>query len=401
MKTFRPLHLRIHCAAALLVLSCGGANAEPYVPASDTRILARVPAALLEDPTLKRLRDEHGRAPDDLSVATDLAWRYLALARRTGALRYLGYAEAALRIWWTARTPPTPVLALRASIAQSWHEFDRSLEDLERLLMRDPRNATAWLMASTIQKVTGRPVDALGSCRVLRRTGTPLLHAACRANALSMTARARRAYEVLDTFLGESKMAAPGERQWALWVLAGLAAELELHGAADEHYAQALAVATPDLNLLVAYADHLLDTGRPRAALDLLDGLERKAPAVLRRAIALTRLSDPEVSTEVDWLRTHFADLRLRGDAGQAGDEARFELYVLGNSERALELAASNFEIHREGSDIRLLLDAALEARLTESAKQAIAWLDTIGYTSPAFELRRERFTAMMAKGKT
>lgn len=377
------------------------ASAQPYVPASDSTVLAQVPTALLQDSTLRALRTEHRNDPANLDVAARLGWRYVALARRTGAQRYLGYAEAALTAWTESDAPPPEMLMLRASIAQSRHEFDRALEDLRRILLHNPRNAGAWLMLSTIQKVTGRPLAALQSCEPLRRMSTPLLHAACRANASSMTAGAARAYDNLDAIALASDAATAGERQWALWVLASLASDLNMRDEADRHYAHALTAGTPDLNLIIACADHMLDTGRPQAALELLEGLERTAPAALRRAIAFKRLGEPAVAAMRDWLQTHFADLRLRGDSGQAGDEARFELHVLERPQAALDLARNNFEIHRESRDIRLLLDAGLASRRPNALVKARDWLKDVGYAGPMIDVRLKALDAMNRERNT
>ena len=115
---------------------------------------------------LRRLRDQLARAPTDMAQAVAVAGRYIELGQSQTDPRYYGYAQAALAPWWGLADPPSEVLLLRAAIRQSRHEFDPALQDLSRLLEKDPRDPQAWLMQAVILIVRGdyrgRPASLRG-----------------------------------------------------------------------------------------------------------------------------------------------------------------------------------------------------------------------------------------------
>ena len=94
------------------------AGAAPFVPADDAQVLERLPVRA-GDPVareLRALRAVLAGDPNSQSAALDLAWRYFELAMSEGDPRYIGYAEAALRPWWTLPAPPAPVLTPSATV---------------------------------------------------------------------------------------------------------------------------------------------------------------------------------------------------------------------------------------------------------------------------------------------
>src|SRR5436190_18732316 len=88
-------------ACTIAALWCSALAAAPYKPTEDRTVLERLPVRPT-DPVqreLKELRRVFEAAPGVPGPAVDLARRYLALAHETGALRYIGYAEAAVAAW--------------------------------------------------------------------------------------------------------------------------------------------------------------------------------------------------------------------------------------------------------------------------------------------------------------
>lgn len=388
-RTALPMHVAIAFAGLMLIVafalvdtdaSSGSRSSSnsTFMPESGDEVLARLPAGLAMNERdagdLSAMRIKLEENPKDVETATTLATRYIDAARKTGALRYLGYAEAALAPWWHGReSAPPRVLMARATVLQARHEFEASLSDLSKVLKARPRDAAAWLTTSTIFKVLGRASDALAACRPLARTAGALLTAACRANASAMTPHAGSAHTALTSLLDRSSDKPAGHRQWALWVHATLSAELGHDAMASDSFKRALNVTSPDLNLVLSYADFLLDTDRPKDALEFLDdaagpGRQTHTSVTLRREMAATALQRRSSADALAQLRMHFQELALRGDGGQAGDEARFEFYVLGNTPRALKLALRNFEVHREPRDARLLMDVASASGIADEA---------------------------------
>jgi hypothetical protein len=74
-------------------------------------------------------------------------------------------------------------------------------------------------------------------------------------------------------------------------------------------------------------------------------------------------------------LEARFAAIRLRGDVPHLREEARFELLLQEDAERALELARQNWARQRGPTDARILLEAALAARAPEAAGPVLEWL--------------------------
>ena len=116
------------CALIALVLlgSAGLARvqASPYVPSSDSVVLAELPAGTrYSDLAARRLARER------LDVAVPLAQFYIQQSRVSGDLRYLGYADAVLAPWLNQRPPAPEALVLHATVQQSRHEFDRRARD--------------------------------------------------------------------------------------------------------------------------------------------------------------------------------------------------------------------------------------------------------------------------------
>jgi tetratricopeptide (TPR) repeat protein len=177
---------------AAAVLAAGVAAAEPFVPADDARVLARVPVTSGSDRAeLRTMRERLASSPQDLDLAAALARRYIALGRTDADPRYNGWAQAALQPWWEMAEPPIAVLVLRATILQNRHEFEAALQDLDLALARAPRNAQAWLTKATILRVEGKPREAAASCASLFGLTETLSAITCLGDAMSLAGKAQ------------------------------------------------------------------------------------------------------------------------------------------------------------------------------------------------------------------
>ena len=89
--------LFIFFAMVLLCAVClPRAHAGPYIPSSDSTVLAELPPGTRHvDVSARRL------AQGRVDVAIPLAQFYIQQSRLSGDLRYLGYAEAVLTPWVT------------------------------------------------------------------------------------------------------------------------------------------------------------------------------------------------------------------------------------------------------------------------------------------------------------
>ena len=111
----------------LLLLAASAATAAPFVPASDSQVLERLPARA-SDPRaqgLQALRLAWRQQPADVDRVVRLAERYFDAVATEVDPRYIGYAQAALAPWWELLAPPAPVRLLRAKLLQFAHRFEK------------------------------------------------------------------------------------------------------------------------------------------------------------------------------------------------------------------------------------------------------------------------------------
>lgn len=360
------------------IACCGAAAAQaaPTIPLDGQTVLETVPRR--GDPVqqeLRRLRAELQAKPNDLALATATARRYIALGRAETDPRYLGYAEAALQPWWRQAAPPAEVRLLRATLLQSTHQFTPALADLKAVLADDPRNGQAWLTQATVQTVQGDYAAATASCARISGLSVDLVAITCITNIGAMTGKAERSEQLLQLTLERSANAQDELKVWALTLLAEMAQRRGNNAVAESRFRQALAMSPRDSYLLGAYADLLLEQRRSADVLTLLRGQERIDALLLRRALALQQAGQRSaVQTDVAELAARFDAAAQRGDNVHQRERARFELLLRGDAVTALALARKNWAVQKETADLRIYLQAALQARDAQAAKPVIAW---------------------------
>jgi len=370
--------LRVLVGMVLIAATSAPVAAAPFVPEFDNQVLERLPFTP-SDPVLRRLRELNSqliRSPDNLPLAILLAQGYLELGRVTGDPRYGGYAQAALAPWWDAAEAPQEVLVLRATLHQRMHEFDVALGDLATVLNVNPRNAQARLMRATVLQVQGVYDKAREDCRKLQDLAQRLVWTACLASVNGATGRLRDSYEQLRSALDAHPGAQPQLQSWVLTSLAEMAARAGMMPEAEADFRRALALDSADYYLLGAYADYLLDNGRPEEVLALLRDKTAADPLLLRYALASQAQHSKELPAQVEQLRDRFAASRLRGDRVHLREEARFTLHLLNAPIAALKGAEENWQVQKEPADVRILLEAALAARDAATVEAVREWLN-------------------------
>ena len=351
--------MKVLLLLAMLVTAVPAAAA-PYVPSADDQVLERLPEKT--DPSLKalkRLRAAQSADPRNLDLAAAYARRAIEVARQSGDPRFLGAAEAALAPWWSDAQAPTAALLLRATIRQSQHDFDGALADLDRVIARSG-DGQALLTRATVLTVQGRYLEARADCARLARRTVPLVVAACDAGPATLSGHAQAAYERLVALVSQPVVDA-GVHSWALTLAGELAARNGDAAAAEAHFRAARALDPRDAYLKAAYADFLLDQGRPREVLPLLADDARNDTLLLRLALAEQRLPATQAAYAAhrDELAARFDAARRRGDVVHRREEARFRLEIAGDPAGALALARDNYAVQREPADLDVLADAA------------------------------------------
>ena len=360
--------------ALLLVSSTAAA---PYVPAADDEVLERLPSKP-NDPAMREIRGMREalvRDPRNLDLAIGLARRYFEQAGAQGDPRYVGYAQAALKPWWDLPQPPTRVLVMRATLRQYRHDFSGALEDLERALKSDPADAHAWSLRAVIHVVQANYEESRRNCARLAPHVPELMAVGCVAFIDGLTGHARRSHDALSRALARATDVSAEQKMWVLVRLAEMAWRLNDPKLAEEYFRRALALDITDGFLLAAYADFLLDYGRPREVIALLRNWTAADPLLLRLALAEQAVNAKEMRQHRATLADRYAAARLRGDTTHEQEESRFSLRMLNRPDEALRLAQNNWRVQREPRDARVLLDAALALRRPEAAQPVLDWM--------------------------
>jgi Tfp pilus assembly protein PilF len=375
-------------ALALLLSGTGWVQAAPYVPSSDDQVVERLPlrAGDRQARELAALRAQWQRDPTDVDVAVRLAGALVDLAGAEGDPRYIGHAQSALQHWWKLPDPPPSVRVMRAIVLQYDHRFDAALADLAAALQADPDDAQAWSWTTAILLVRTDLERARDACERLAALTPDLVGAACRAQIAALTGRADEGAAMLRAALQADSGDDVPLRLWALTRLAETEERRGDWAAAERAYRDALALQRPDVYLLAAYADFLLDQKRAPEVLNLLKDQARADVLLLRLAIAAKLSNDARRASFARELSARFDAARARGDSTHQKEEARFALEVQGQAERALKLARANYEQQREVADARIVLEAALAARQPAAAETVLSWMASSHVQSPVLQ---------------
>jgi tetratricopeptide (TPR) repeat protein len=359
----------------------------PYLPSSESEVLQDVPSiadpAVLEMTTLRAKLDA---APHNLPAAIRLAGAYVGYGRQVGDAHFAGYAEAVIAPWMGAWDPPPSALVTQATILQYRHLFDPARDLLQQALKIDAGNAQAWLTLATLDMVQGEYGSAGKDCAQVTATAGFEWGLACSGSLRSYTGRARQSLALLHQAEASGDKITAGYQAWVQGLQAEAAERLGDWPLAESHYLSALKLDPRDNFLLVAYADFLLDRGRPKEVLGLLAGHAQSDTAFLRLALAHSALQSDQTARFIWIMAARFEALTLRGSDFFGREQARFALELQHEPQAALGLARRNWQVQREPWDTRLLLQAALAAGQPQAATEALEFLQKTRLEDPVIE---------------
>ncbi|MBV8031331.1 MAG: hypothetical protein JO035_07470, partial [Betaproteobacteria bacterium] len=227
---------------------------------------------------------------------------------------------------------------------------------------------------------------ATRECAALPVEADDLYAIACRDYVDATTGKLAPAYAELSRALGANPDVAAGEKLWVLTRLGEMAWRLGDPAAAERHFKSALALGQDDNFLLAAYADFLLDQGRPRDVVQMLKGWTRSDTLLLRLALAEKKLALPEAAAHVQALGDRFAAATLRGERLHMGEEARYLLDLKGDAKRALAVGLENWKDQREPRDALVVLEAAAAAKDGAAAEPVLKWLQESRFESATMQ---------------
>ena len=358
-----------------LIVAPGADRSGPFLPRSDGEVLEEVPKSTPR-PTTPLTVDEAAARAKELIVE----------ARRSGGdPRLLGRAQATLAQWWNEPAPPPQVRLLRATLKQSFHDFEGALVDLDAQVAADPSDEQAWLTRATVLSVLARYPEAERSCEPL----AGVVATVCRAQVWGVTGRAKEAVAALD-----AQQATPsvhpersrGERAWVLSVMG----ELERWAGDDARAAttleQALLLEPTDTYTRLLLAQLQLDVGQPARAVKLFEGRAVNDGELLMLVLALKAAKAPEYDARRAELDERVAANRQRGETLHQREESRYALALEGDVAKALELATKNWAVQKEPADARVFLEAAAAAKDAKAAAPVLKWLDETKFTDPRLQ---------------
>jgi hypothetical protein len=367
--------MKILIASALVLLSVA-APAKDFQPQSDAQVLERLPART----ALVAAKPAPTHAPDAAAAAqaAKAAQEAITLAREQADPRYLGRAQALLQPWWGRADAPANIALLQASIEQAEHQFDAARASLRRALLREPRNAQAWLILASLERLSGQYAKAAQACEQVANAGQSFYALACQAELDSLRGQYSKAHPALQNLAAQ----APSKAD-AAWVYSLLAESQERAGqdaAASRAYQQSLGL-SDDTYTRIAQADLLLRTNAAQAALNLLQTAPATDAVLLRRAAALKALQKPEWKSLHTELTQRFKDLAERGEKLQlhARELTQMALWLQGDPQAALTQALSNLELQKEPLDWHLALQAAARSRDSAALRSLQAQLKSTG----------------------
>ncbi|MDP3153407.1 MAG: tetratricopeptide repeat protein [Archangium sp.] len=353
---------------AAFIFAPGADQSGPFVPKSDDQVLEQVPKSTPRPTT-----------PLTVDEAAVRARQLIDEARKEGGdPRLLGRAQATLAPWWADASPPPQIRILRATLKQSFHDFEGALVDLEAQVAADPSDAQAWLTRATVLSVLARYPEAQASCEKLEGISNPVVVAVCRAQVMGVTGRAKEAMTLL-----ESLTPAAEERGWVLSVRGELAHWSGDDTRAEATLTQALTVDPNDTYSRLLLAQVLLDGGQPARAAKLFEGRAVNDGELLMQVLALSAAKSPDYETKRAELDERVAANRQRGETLHQREESRYALALEGDVNKALELAVKNWAVQKEPADARVLLEAAAAAKSPQAAQPVVKWLAQTNFTQP------------------
>jgi tetratricopeptide (TPR) repeat protein len=309
----------------------------------------------------------------DLSGAMLKAHSLIDEGRRRADIRPFAYAERLLTPYADQISRNTELALLIADIQQYRHNFDGAAALLDQILTRDPRNSNARLMRAQIRLVQGRGPDAVRDCMSLVGREAAWIWSACSAQALAINGRLPDAQRLLEASLRGNSI----EGTAGAWV-AGIMAELSLQNgdrATAETWLQRAIESDPfDHVAAIELIDLWNDSGRSAKSLEFMRYRPVSDAYLIRKAIALQILGDPQSKAVVAELKRRFVEADELGDRTHLRERAAFELQF-GDSQAALANAQENFRTQRALVDLRLLLKCAVAAHAKSGANDALQWL--------------------------
>jgi hypothetical protein len=258
------------------------------------------------------------------------------------------------------------LLYLWARVLQHQHQFasaERILNQAQKL--QEQNNSNVTLLKASVQLAQGHFAKAKTTCAQLLGQAQLVTVAACTLEATAQLEQLPESYQQITALLtGQPTFANNSLNNWLLQIAADMALHLDLPEDAQKWLGKGLAnkqsLHTKPLSFIVLWADVQLALGQHLIVLSQLENIVEKAG--FKDDALLSRLAIAETHTaQTHWqllFRERVNLRKMRNDFYHAADIARYYIYVLPNSVKALYWAELNWQ-QTKLSDDKMLLEKA------------------------------------------
>ena len=371
--------------------------AEPYLPKSETQILAYLPTKLTPlSNRIKKLESRlisysaDNRQMEELQEA--LLKAYLQQARVAADMRYLSYAQKRLDQWLQKTPDSEKARLLDAQIKQYNHHFDDAIVVLTALLKDYPNNSEAWSLLSNLQLLTGNYVAASASCKQLSLSSNLAELVICQSNIKIRTGLLNEAYTLLSVLLPVIDNMPIEQQLWLVTSLAEITIQQDKKNLAERYLKQAVTLAANnDINdayLTRVYTDFLIQHSRFKLAFELTKNNKGDAGLMIRSAVLAKKTGDDQLYYDNKAALIQIFDVEKRRQKNRHLRElALFTLLLLDDATAALTIAKQNWLLQKEPEDARILMKSAL----TVGDHEQIHWVEAAIERTGLIDLRLDK----------
>ena len=371
-------HLFAWCIRLLLVsgvaLINGSVYAAVYQPKSDSEIVDTLPKGSL---TFQQRMPMQTNSKPSLSDVTARANTLISQAYISGDPRNVGQAEALIAPYAANQSPELRLL--RANIYQSNHRFDQARTELEKILQQIPHQSDSLFMLANINLVQGRFDTARDQCDQLQDASLLVLKMICVAQVDSMTGKLPASAQTISQLLQLNAGLTADQQRWLHLIAADMALRLNDADLAKVVFEVMDRQSAP---ALTARTDWLLAHGQWTSVKNMLSHSTDNDSLLLRLIISENKLNDPLAKQHAQLLAQRIAIWRQRGESAHQREQAQFA-YVMGQYDKALKLARSNWQQQRETADVVIYTHAALRTKSYPDIKIINAWITETGFEYP------------------
>lgn len=353
--------------------------AAPYIPENELQVLVTIPG---QNSAIHQLRQKLKHNPNNYSLLNQIILSYFQLSKQTGDQRYYSYAESLINHHLDNKTtiPTRHYVDLKrhqATILQHRHEFKAALSILNSIIQQHPQQYSFYFLRSTIYQVIGEYTLAKKDCQRLIGRYNMLLTTACLSQMVGLTGQIDAAFSLLHKTYLKDQHANTDAKLYVLSILAEMAQRKGDNEAAKQFYQDGLAITPGDQYLLTSYSAFLLDNHQNEQVSKLLGTTPFTDILLLNKLIAAVRLNHQSDIQRLNQLfQNKIKETKLRGDTPHINVLARYELEYNHNYSKASNLALQNWRQNKEPDDLKLMLQAAIQANDITTFNEAVTWIE-------------------------